>query len=63
MERKSMSYIIIYTLDGEASPIFVLHLEIWVTALWIQVDWSSCGVFDPSTHTHCKTSRKRGNPR
>jgi len=28
MERKSMSNIIIYTLDGEASPIFVLHLEI-----------------------------------
>jgi len=28
MERKSMSKIIIFTLDGEASPIFVQHLKI-----------------------------------
>jgi len=28
MERKSMLKIIIFTLDGVASPIFVLHLEI-----------------------------------
>jgi len=28
MERKSMSKIIIFTLDSEALPIFVLHLEI-----------------------------------
>jgi len=26
MERKSMSKIIIFTVDGEASSIFVLHL-------------------------------------
>jgi len=63
MERKSMSKIIIFTLDGEASPIFVLQLEVWVTALWSQADWHSCGVFDPSTHTHCKTSREWANPR
>ena len=29
-----MLKIIIFTVDGEASPIVVLHLEIWVTALW-----------------------------
>ena len=53
-----MPKIIIFTLDGEASPIFALHLEILVTALWSQVDWNICGVFDPSTHTHYKTSRE-----
>jgi len=58
-----MSKIIIFTVDGEASLIFVLHLEVWVTALWSQVDCNSCGVFDPSTHTYYKTSRNRGNPR
>jgi len=26
MERKSMSMIIIFSVDGEASPLFVLHL-------------------------------------
>jgi len=57
-----MSNIIIFTVDGEASPIFVLHLEIWVTALWSQVDWNNCGVFDPRTHTHYKTSRECSNP-
>jgi len=58
-----MSKIIIFTLDGEASAIFVLHLEILVIALWNQVDWNSCGVFDRSTHTHYKTPRECANPR
>jgi len=63
MERNSVSNIIIFTLDGEASPILVLHVEISVTALWSQVDCNSCEVIDPSTHTHCKTSRECANPR
>jgi len=58
-----MSKIIIFTRDCEASPIFVLHLGILVTALWNQVDWNSCGVFDPSTYTHYKTSRECANSR
>jgi len=58
MERKSMSKIIIFTLDGEASPIFLLHWEIWVTALWSQIDWNSYGVFDPSTHTRYQARRQ-----
>jgi len=63
MERKIMSKFIIFTLDGEASPIFVLHLQIWVTALWSQLDWNNCGVFDASTHTNYKTSRECAHPR
>jgi len=62
MERKSMSKIIIFTVDGEASLIFVLHLEIWVKALWSQVDWNNCGGFDPSTHTHYKTQESALTP-
>jgi len=63
MERKSMSKIIIFMLDGEASPTFVLHLWIWLAALWSQLDWNNCGVFDPSKHTHCKTSRECAHAR
>jgi len=33
-----MSKIIIFTVDGETSQICALCLEIWVTALWSQVD-------------------------